>query len=127
MTQFFKGYEFSWTNDRMWRQNRRQITPTCIGADLNRNFAFNWRPATLAQPCGSLVYPGPSGKYLNYFAIHFFIFLNFTALSEPEDFVLDRIVARYRSNVRLYLSVHSFGDLILFPWSYREAQAYVKF
>lgn len=39
----------------MWRQNRRQITPTCIGADLNRNFAFNWRPATIAQPCGSLV------------------------------------------------------------------------
>lgn len=87
----------------MWRQNRRQITPTCIGADLNRNFAFNWRSATIAQPCGSLVYPGPF------------------ALSEPEDFVLHEVVARYKPNVRMYLSVHSFGDLVLFPWSYREA------
>lgn len=40
----------------MWRQNRRQITPTCIGADLNRNFAITWRAATITQPCGSLTF-----------------------------------------------------------------------
>lgn len=50
------GYVFSWTNDRMWRQNRRQITPTCIGADLNRNFEQTWRAATITQPCGSLTF-----------------------------------------------------------------------
>jgi hypothetical protein len=40
----------------MWRQNRRQITPTCIGADLNRNFEITWRAATIQQPCGSLTF-----------------------------------------------------------------------
>lgn len=40
----------------MWRQNRRQITPTCIGADLNRNFAQTWQAATFLQPCGSLTF-----------------------------------------------------------------------
>lgn len=44
------GYEFSRNSQRLWRQNRRQITPTCIGADLNRNFAFSWRAATATQP-----------------------------------------------------------------------------
>ena len=97
------GYEFSWTNDRMWRQNRRQITPTCIGADLNRNFRFSWRAATVLQQCGSLTYPGPF------------------PLSEPEDFALHEIIERYKDSVKLYLSVHSFGDLVLWPWSYTTA------
>lgn len=46
------GYEHSRLNARLWRQNRRQITPTCIGADLNRNFAYSWRAATVTQTCG---------------------------------------------------------------------------
>lgn len=40
----------------MWRQNRRQVTPTCIGVDLNRNFEITWQPATITQPCGSLTF-----------------------------------------------------------------------
>jgi murein tripeptide amidase MpaA len=49
------GYEFSRTNNRLWRQNRRQIKPNCIGVDLNRNFEFSWR--TSSSACGSLTYP----------------------------------------------------------------------
>lgn len=87
----------------MWRQNRRQITPTCIGADLNRNFRYSWRPATITQPCGSIVYPGPF------------------ALSEPEDYQLHALIGRYASNIKMYLSVHSFGDFIVWPWSFSAA------
>lgn len=87
----------------MWRQNRRQITPTCVGADLNRNFRFSWRAPTITQICGSLTYPGPF------------------ALSEPEDYVLHSIIGRYSNNIKLYLSVHSFGDMLLWPWSFTEA------
>lgn len=51
---------------------------------------------------GSLTYPGPF------------------ALSEPEDFVLHEVMNRYRENLRMYLSVHTFGDLVLFPWGYSD-------
>lgn len=44
------GYEFSRNTQRLWRQNRRNVTATCTGVDLNRNFAFTWRAATLSQP-----------------------------------------------------------------------------
>lgn len=42
------GYEWSRTNNRLWRQNRRQVNANCIGVDLNRNFAYSWRAAAVA-------------------------------------------------------------------------------
>lgn len=37
------GYVHSWTQDRLWRKNRRFINETCTGIDLNRNFGYMWR------------------------------------------------------------------------------------
>ncbi len=42
------GYEWSRTDNRLWRQNRRQVNANCVGVDLNRNFAYSWRTATVA-------------------------------------------------------------------------------
>ncbi|KAK3610301.1 hypothetical protein CHS0354_029767 [Potamilus streckersoni] len=40
------GYEYSRTNDRLWRKNRRiNSGSTCIGVDLNRNFDYQWDPS----------------------------------------------------------------------------------
>lgn len=50
------GYEHSRTVDRMWRQNRRQVTPTCVGVDINRNFGYSWRAATIFQPVKDFKY-----------------------------------------------------------------------
>ncbi|CAG9799909.1 unnamed protein product [Chironomus riparius] len=102
------GYEFSRNTQRLWRQNRRNVTATCTGVDLNRNFAFTWRAATLSQPCGSQTYPGPS------------------PLSEPEDYQLHHVVERYAGQVKMYLSVHTFGDLVLFPWGYTDAPGRIE-
>ena len=33
--------QYSWTNDRLWRKNRRQQL-LCPGVDLNRNFNDHW-------------------------------------------------------------------------------------
>ena len=33
--------QYSWTNDRLWRKNRRQQL-ICTGVDLNRNFNDKW-------------------------------------------------------------------------------------
>lgn len=31
---------------------------------------------------------------------------------------MDNYMLRYRQNVRMYVTVHSFGDMVLYPWSY---------
>lgn len=46
------GYSWSYTQNRMWRQNRHRINETCIGVDLNRNWRHSWRtpnPNTVIQ------------------------------------------------------------------------------
>lgn len=37
------GYVYSFTEDRLWRKNRRVVNETCTGVDLNRNFGYVWR------------------------------------------------------------------------------------
>lgn len=37
------GYEYTRSNERLWRKNRRVLNSTCIGIDLNRNYAYEWR------------------------------------------------------------------------------------
>lgn len=39
----FIGYVYTFTDDRLWRKNRRYVNYTCTGIDLNRNFAYAWR------------------------------------------------------------------------------------
>src|SRR5690606_14934327 len=37
------GYEYTWTNNRLWRKNRRDHpNSSCFGVDLNRNWGFQW-------------------------------------------------------------------------------------
>ena len=36
-----KYYQYTWTNARLWRKNRRPGS-TCDGVDLNRNFNIHW-------------------------------------------------------------------------------------
>ncbi|XP_031573375.1 carboxypeptidase A5-like, partial [Actinia tenebrosa] len=47
------GYEYTWTNDRLWRKNRRQQKNSfCIGVDLNRNFGNAWGGSgSSCDPC----------------------------------------------------------------------------
>lgn len=33
----------AWTNDRLWRKNRRKNAgSSCVGVDPNRNFDYGW-------------------------------------------------------------------------------------
>jgi len=93
------GYEWARTNNRLWRQNRRQVNANCVGVDLNRNFGYSWRAATVA--CGSLTFPGPA------------------PFSEPESQAIDDLMTRYRQNIKTYITVHSFGDMVLYPWGFQ--------
>jgi len=93
------GYAFTWSNDRMWRKNRRQNTgSTCIGTDLNRNFNFRWgREGVSTNPCAD-TFCGPSGG------------------SEPETRAVQSELVRLGPNVLAAVTVHSYGNMWMFPW-----------
>lgn len=98
------GYEYSWTSNRMWRKNRRNNGGS-FGVDLNRNFATGWGldSGSSGTP-SSETYRGPS------------------AFSEPETTALKNF-SESLPPVRAFVDYHSYGQLILWPWSYTEAQA----
>ncbi|BET00045.1 Carboxypeptidase [Nesidiocoris tenuis] len=96
------GYAYSMTTDRMWRKNRSNTTnPYCSGVDLNRNFdLFFGGLGTSSDPCDETY----TGK---------------VPFSEPEARAL-RDYATSLSNVRLYLTLHSFGQFFLYPWGFGD-------
>ena len=55
------GYEYTWSNDRMWRKNRRKFEGAlCMGTDLNRNYDSNWGGAGSTPNKCSETYRGES-------------------------------------------------------------------
>ncbi|XP_058121444.1 carboxypeptidase B-like [Anopheles ziemanni] len=91
------GYGFSHTDNRMWRKNRFPATILCTGIDLNRNWAYQFVASTNA--CSDS-YTGTA------------------AFSELETQALAHSMRRYGSNIALYLAVHTYGDMILYPYGY---------
>ncbi len=93
------GYRFSWTNNRYWRKNRRNNGGGSYGVDLNRNYAKGWGGAGSSSNPSSDTYRGPS------------------AFSEPELTGL-RDLSLSLPNVIASIDFHSYGQKILWPWSY---------
>jgi len=93
------GYEHSWTNNRMWRKNRRN-NGSSFGVDLNRNFSKGWglNSGSSGSP-SSDTYRGPS------------------AFSEPETAGL-RDYLNTVPPIRAHIDFHSYGQKILSPWGY---------
>ena len=95
------GHEYTRTEQRLWRKNRRRNPDGSIGVDPNRNYGYMW--GTLNVSTSSHVprddtYVGPR------------------AFSEPEARAVRNLVAR-----ELFagvLTYHSYSQLILFPWGY---------
>jgi murein tripeptide amidase MpaA len=56
------GYVFTWTDDRMWRKNRRKNpNSSCYGVDINRNWNYQWGTGGSSSIACSDTYMGPSG------------------------------------------------------------------
>ncbi len=90
------GYAYSWTEDRFWRRNRNPEGPV----DLNRNWAEGWgrEPGSSDDP-ESNVHRG------------------IAPFSEPETLAL-RELAYELPELRAWIDVHSFSQLVLYPLSY---------
>lgn len=108
----------------MWRKNRRYVNYTCTGIDLNRNFGYVWKyvPNSVSKTsfenkifniielflkCATLGYPGPS------------------PISEPETLALTSYMESFKFNLRMYLSTHSYGNYLLWPFGF-AFNVYVK-
>jgi hypothetical protein len=99
------GYEFCWTNDRMWRKTRSPNSgSTCFGTDPNRNWSTFWGGAgASANPCAE-DYRGPS------------------AFSERETSTARNFLQTISSITNLFISVHSYSQLWLVPWGGQTAR-----
>ncbi|CAK1583768.1 unnamed protein product [Parnassius mnemosyne] len=95
------GYEYSITQDRMWRKTRSKApggTEECLGVDGNRNFDHYWgTSAASADPC-SLIYEGPA------------------PFSEPEIRVVRDVIVQNLDRAAMYISLHSYGSMFLYAW-----------
>ncbi|KAJ6647129.1 Zinc carboxypeptidase A 1 [Pseudolycoriella hygida] len=98
------GFVFSHESTRLWRKTR-QSWGSCIGTDPNRNFDFFWMSAGASNnPCSD-TYAGPN------------------PFSEPETRAIRDFYGTIASRTRLFLSIHSFGQYLLFPLGHTTAQS----
>ena len=95
------GHEYSRTQERLWRKNRRSNADGSIGVDPNRNYGYMW--GTLNINTSSHV---PSDE----------TYVGPRAFSEPETRAVRNLVAR--ELFRGVITYHSFSQLILYPWGY---------
>merc|ERR1719412_588605 len=108
------GYEYSFTSNRLWRKNRARngglsslLLSLCDGVDLNRNFGYHWSDALTPLHI-------QSGTQLNCMETY----SGPAPFSEPETRNIRDFVTSIKQNVVSYIPIHSYGQKILYPWSY---------
>ncbi|XP_059616969.1 zinc carboxypeptidase-like [Phlebotomus argentipes] len=102
------GFYYSHVTNRMWRKTRSNQGLICKGVDPNRNWAHQWQdgrnPGASNDIC-SETFAGPE------------------PFSEPETKQLADFVLEHLQNIKVYLSFHSYSQLLLYPWSYTQDPA----
>jgi len=95
------GYEWSHTNDRMWRKTRAiNQNSACKGVDPNRNFDyFHCGEGTSTSPCSD-TYCGTK------------------PFSEPETLAISNYITANKANIKGYIAQHTFCQMILIPYGY---------
>ncbi|XP_041638097.1 carboxypeptidase B2-like isoform X2 [Cheilinus undulatus] len=102
------GYNYTWTTlkNRMWRKNcSARNGSRCMGVDLNRNFDANWCTEGASHDPYNDTYCGASPE------------------SEPESKAVADFLRSHKDTVQLYISIHSYSQMLLFPYSYKEEKA----
>lgn len=90
---------------RQWRKNRQPIPGSeAIGVDLNRQFAFKWSCCGAGLSPFADMYRGPAPWFA-------------PETRAYRDFVNSRVI-NGRQQIRVSLSVHAAGRLVMWPYSY---------
>ncbi|MFG0285010.1 MAG: M14 family zinc carboxypeptidase [Phycisphaerales bacterium JB039] len=98
------GFEYTWTSQRFWRKNRRDNGDGTFGVDLNRNWGFMW----------GLTVPGSSAGSSRTSSE---VYWGTGPFSEPET-AQTRDLVESMPQIRGSNDIHSYGELILHPWSH---------
>ncbi|KAI8440683.1 hypothetical protein MSG28_009037 [Choristoneura fumiferana] len=98
------GYAYTFGPDRFWRKTRSTDSHAwstfCPGVDGNRNYDYFWNTVGVSSnPCSD-TYPGNR------------------AFSEPETRAVRDVLDKYLHRMALYLTMHSYGSMILYPWGH---------
>ncbi|XP_074051377.1 carboxypeptidase A1 [Macrotis lagotis] len=99
------GFAFTHSTNRMWRKTR-SITPgsSCIGVDPNRNWDAGFGEAGASNnPCSETYH----GKFAN----------SEVEVKSIVDFV------KSHGNIKAFISIHSYSQLLLYPYGYTTARA----
>lgn len=97
------GHEYTRTQNRLWRKNRRHNADGSIGVDPNRNYGYMWGTLDLntsSKTPADDTYIGPR------------------AFSEPETRAIRDLIGR--ELFRGIITYHSYSQLILYPWGYTD-------
>lgn len=100
------GYQYSRTVNRLWRKNRSPSTrrQNCFGVDLNRNFDIGWNGfGSSKDPCSD-------------------VFRGDSAASELETQAVANFLAKRKYNLEAYLTYHSYGQMVVYPWAYKAVK-----
>lgn len=94
------------TQFRLWRKTRQPYPNHCYGSDPNRNFNSSWMTIGASDnPCAD-TYAGPR------------------PFSEPETRALATFITSALGNrVNAYISLHSYGQYVLFPHGHTTDKA----
>nr|XP_034835291.1 carboxypeptidase B-like [Maniola hyperantus] len=98
------GYEYTRTSraHRLWRKTRsKNNLLNCFGVDGNRNYGFKWAVSGVSSnPCDTETYAGPK------------------PFSEVETQMVRNIMMENSKRLKLYVSLHSYGQYLVYPWGY---------
>jgi len=96
------GYEYSFTNERLWRKNRKKNTGGSFGVDLNRNWNDHWGGTGSSKTPTSDTYCGTA------------------PFSEPEALAVSNYFSslNLKGNVLGAIDYHAYGQLVLRPYGW---------
>jgi murein tripeptide amidase MpaA len=97
------GYTYTWTNERLWRKNRRNNGDGSFGVDLNRNWGEGW-----GLDSGSSGFPGSE------------TYRGTAPFSEPETQVVRDFVLAH-PEIGAHIDFHSYSQLVLYPYDWEAA------
>jgi len=96
------GYAFTWSDDRLWRKNRRVNTGSvCRGVDLNRNFDVYWGTGSSNVACAEDFHGTAAG-------------------SEPEVKAIQTLVSSLSNKIGA-IDIHAYGQYILRPYGWTNS------
>ncbi|XP_068943129.1 carboxypeptidase A1-like [Petaurus breviceps papuanus] len=99
------GFAFTHSSNRMWRKTRSiNAGSSCVGVDPNRNWDAGFGLAgASSNPCSETYH----GKYAN----------SEVEVKSIVDFV------NSHGNIKAFISIHSYSQLLLYPYGYTTARA----